>query len=160
MATFHYLLNNFIGKIHGHGMGQEVVRCSQPPPQLVPPFEDFALFIYLKNLNILNFFNETIRYFQNKFSRISSISGSSNVINGSKNIKCCEFCVNLNIFTVALFIVCHMTQCIVLTMQFFYLRRNKGPSVLLSTRYKRVVIISHKNQRLNIGNQYHKDANR
>ena len=67
-------------------------------------------------------------------------------------------CVNWNIFTIALFIVCQITQCIVLTVQCFYLRRNKGPSVLLSTRYKIVAITFHKNHRLNIGNQYHNDT--
>ena len=35
-------------------------------------------------------------------------------------------CVHLNIFTVALFIICQATQCIVLSVQHFYLRRNKG----------------------------------
>ena len=65
---------------------------------------------------------------------------------------------NLYIFTVALFIVCQMKQCIVLKVQCFYLRRSKGPLVLLSTRDKRIVIIFHEIQRLNIGNQYKKDA--
>ena len=36
-------------------------------------------------------------------------------------------CVNLNIFTVALFIVCQTTQCIVLAVQCFYARGNKDP---------------------------------
>ena len=65
---------------------------------------------------------------------------------------------NLYIFTVALFIVCHMTQCIVLKVHFFYLRRGKGHLVFLSTRDKRIAISFHENQRLNIGNQYQKDA--
>ena len=65
--------------------------------------------------------------------------------------------VNLNIFTVALFKVCYMMHCIVLTVQFFYLRRNKDTSVLLSTIDKRVAMKFHENQRLNPGNQYHKD---
>ena len=56
--------------------------------------------------------------------------------------------VNLNIFTLALFIVCQMTQCILLKSQCFYLRRNKGPLVLLSTRNKRIAITLHENQRL------------
>ena len=51
-----------------------------------------------------------------------------------------------------------MTQCIVLTVQCSYLRRNKGPSVLFSTRYKRVVVTFPDNQRLNIGSEYHKNA--
>ena len=55
--------------------------------------------------------------------------------------------VNLNIFTTALFIVCQTTQCIVLAVPYFYLRRNEGPSVLLSTRDKRVAITFHENQR-------------
>ena len=41
---------------------------------------------------------------------------------------------NLYIFTRDLFIVCQMTQCIVLKVQCFYLRRSKGPLVLLSIR--------------------------
>ena len=66
--------------------------------------------------------------------------------------------VNLNIFTVALFTVSQMMQCILLTVQCFYLRRNKGTLVLLSTKYKRVAIVFHKSQRWNIRKQYHKDA--
>ena len=68
--------------------------------------------------------------------------------------------VNLNIFTVALFIECQMTHFIVLTVQCFYLRRNKGPSVLLSTRVKRVSIAFHENERLNLGNQFEKILDR
>ena len=45
---------------------------------------------------------------------------------------------NLYIFTVALFIVCQMKQCIVLKALYFYLQRSKGPLVLLSTRIKRL----------------------
>ena len=37
-------------------------------------------------------------------------------------------------------------------------RRSKGPLVLLSTRDKTFAIIFHEIQRLNIGNQYKKDA--
>ena len=66
--------------------------------------------------------------------------------------------VNLNIFTVALLIVCQMTQCMVLTVKCFYLRRNKGPSVLWQAKFKRVAMISNKSQRLNIGSKHHKDA--
>ena len=66
--------------------------------------------------------------------------------------------VNWNIFTLALLIVCQLTQCIVLIVQCFYLRRNKGLSVLLSAKDKRVAISFHENQRLNLGIQYHKDA--
>ena len=47
---------------------------------------------------------------------------------------------NLNIFTVALIIVCQMTQCIVLKVQSFYVRRSICPLILLSTRDKRIVI--------------------
>ena len=65
--------------------------------------------------------------------------------------------VNLNILTVTLFTVCHTTQCFVLVKQCFYLWRNKGLSLMLSTRNKRVAITFHENQRLNLGNQYHKD---
>ena len=43
-------------------------------------------------------------------------------------------------------------------MQCFYLRRSKGPSVLLLARDKRVAIIFPQNQRLNRANQYHKAA--
>ena len=66
-------------------------------------------------------------------------------------------CLNLIIFTVALFIVCQTTQCIVLAVQGSYLRGNKDPSVLLSTEDKRVAISFLENQILNL-NQYHKDA--
>ena len=65
---------------------------------------------------------------------------------------------NLYIFTVVLFIVSQMKQCIVLKVLCFYLRRSKGPLVLLSTRDKRIAKIFHKIQRLNIGNQYKKDV--
>ena len=43
-------------------------------------------------------------------------------------------------------------------MQCFYFWRSKGHLVLLSTRDKRIAIAFHKNQRLNIGDQYQKDA--
>ena len=66
--------------------------------------------------------------------------------------------INLNDFTVALFTACHMTQCIVLKVQYLYLQRSKGPSVLLSISDIRVAITFHENQILNIENQYHKDA--
>ena len=91
--------------------------------------------------------------------------------------------VNLNIFAVVLFIVqyhcvksvqiqnyfwsifghfsrsvCQMAQCIVLTVQCFHLWRKKGSSLFLSTRYKRIAITFHKDQRLNTATQYHKDA--
>lgn len=70
-----------------------------------------------------------------------------------------NYCVNiLIVFTEAFVIVCQMTQCNVLTVQCFYLRRNNGSLFLLSTRNKRVAITFHKNHTLNIGNQYHKDA--
>ena len=65
---------------------------------------------------------------------------------------------NLNIFTVALIIVCQMTQCIVLKVQSFYVRRSICPLILLSTRDKRIAITFQENQRLNIGNQYQKYA--
>ena len=53
-----------------------------------------------------------------------------------------------------------MPQCIVLAVQCFYLRENKDPLVLLSTRDKRVAITFQKNHStiLNLGNPYHKDA--
>ena len=63
-----------------------------------------------------------------------------------------------NIFKVALFTIWQMTQCIVLTVQCFYLRGNKGPFFLLLTRNKTVANAFHENERLNIGNQYHRDA--
>ena len=65
---------------------------------------------------------------------------------------------NLCIFTAALFTVCQMTQCIVLKVQCFYLRRSKDTLALLSTRDKRIAITFHEDQSLNIGNQYKKDA--
>ena len=58
--------------------------------------------------------------------------------------------VNLNIFSVTLFILWQRNQCIVLTVQCFYLWRNKAPSVFLST--------IRENRILNPGNQYHKDT--
>ena len=66
-------------------------------------------------------------------------------------------CANLYNFTVALFIVCQMRQYIVLKVLYFYLQRSKGPLVLLSAR-DNIAIIFHEIQRLNIGNQYKKDA--
>ena len=51
-----------------------------------------------------------------------------------------------------------MTQCILLTMQSFYLQRSKDFSVLLSTRVKSVTITLQENQRLNLGNQYERNA--
>ena len=51
-----------------------------------------------------------------------------------------------------------MTQCIVLKVQCFCLRRSKGPVVLLSTRDKRITITFQESQRLNIGNEYQNDA--
>ena len=67
-------------------------------------------------------------------------------------------CANLYIFTVALFIVCQMTQCIVLKVLCLYLRRSKGLLLLLSTREKKFAIIFHEIRKLNIGNQYQRDA--
>ena len=64
--------------------------------------------------------------------------------------------MNLNIHIVALFIVCQTTQCIVLTVQRFYLRENKDPSVPLGTRDKRVFIPGKPD--IISENQYHKDA--
>ena len=64
--------------------------------------------------------------------------------------------VNLIILTVALFIVSQTMQCIALTVQCFYLRGNKDPSVLLPTRDKMIAVIFQKNHMLNLGNQYHK----
>ena len=66
--------------------------------------------------------------------------------------------VNLIILTVALFIVSQTMQCIALTVQCFYLRGNKDPSVLLPIRDKMIAVIFKKNHMLNLGNQYHKGA--
>ena len=74
------------------------------------------------------------------------------------SFMCAKDRANLYIFTVALLIVCQMKQCIVLKVLCFYLRRSKVPLVLLSTKDKKIVIIFHEIQRLNIGNQYKKDA--
>ena len=53
---------------------------------------------------------------------------------------------NLNILTVALLKLCQMKQCIVLTVQYFYLQRNKSPfPVLLSTRDEGVAIAFYEN---------------
>ena len=65
---------------------------------------------------------------------------------------------HLYTFKVALSIVYQMTQCIVLKVICFYVRRSKGPLVLLLTRDKRIAIIFHETQSLDIGNQYKKDA--
>ena len=75
----------------------------------------------------------------------------------SSNQKYYEI-ILLRSFTVALFIVCQMKQCIVLKVLCFYLRGSKGPSVLLSTRDEKFAIIYHEIVRLNIGNQYKKNA--
>ena len=66
--------------------------------------------------------------------------------------------VNLYIFTAALFTVCQMMHFIVLKVECFYLRRSKNTLVLLSTSDKKIAITFHEDQRLNIGNQYRKDA--
>ena len=65
---------------------------------------------------------------------------------------------NFNISTVVLFIVWQTTQYIVLTMQYLYLPRNKGPTILFPTRNKRAPIAFHKSQGLNLGNQYNENA--
>ena len=66
---------------------------------------------------------------------------------------------NLNVFTVALFIVCHVTQCTMhLAVQCFYLSGNKDSSVPSSTRDKMVAITFHESQILDLENQYHNDA--
>ena len=62
-------------------------------------------------------------------------------------------CVNLNILVVTLFTICQTPQCIALAVQCFYLRKNKGSLVHLSTRDKRVAIPFYQNQRLSLGNQ-------
>ena len=67
-------------------------------------------------------------------------------------------CGSLNVFTVALFIVCHVTQCIVLPVQCFYLSGNKDSSVPSSTRDKMVAITFRESQILDLENQYHNDA--
>ena len=64
----------------------------------------------------------------------------------------------LMILSFSLFIVCKMTQCILLKVQCFYFWRSKGPLGFLSTRDKRIAIKFQENQRLSIGNQNHKDA--
>ena len=66
---------------------------------------------------------------------------------------------NLNVFTVALFIVCHVTQCTIhLAVQCFYMSGNKDSSVPSSTRDKMVAITFHESQILDLENQYHNDA--
>ena len=65
---------------------------------------------------------------------------------------------NLYIFTAALFTVCQMTQCIVLKVQCFYLRRSKDTLVLLSTKDKRIAVAFREDQSLDIGSQYQEDA--
>ena len=67
-------------------------------------------------------------------------------------------CANLYIFTVSLFIVCQMKQCIVLKVQCLYLQRSKCPLVLSSIRDKRITRAFHENKKLNRRNQYQKDA--
>ena len=52
----------------------------------------------------------------------------------------------------------YLCSSFVLRVQCFYFRRSKGPLVLFFTRDKRIAITFHENQRLNIGNQYKKDA--
>ena len=60
--------------------------------------------------------------------------------------------VNLNISAAALFMLCHMTQCIVLTDKCFHLRSSKGSSVHSLTSYKSIAITFHRNHKLNIRN--------
>ena len=166
--------------------GVRVLRCARSP---VPVLRALS-FLYIRKA----FLTRLICCFSNNFRWISSINGYSNIKNGRKNIKCCEFCVRVlycdcleiakklwwwwNIvyqlfetknfwynktivssttpvfpeailhecqrlckfeyFYSTLFIVWQTTQCIVLTVQYLYLPRNKGPSVLLSTKNKRV----------------------
>ena len=70
----------------------------------------------------------------------------------------CQASCKFEYFFSSFVLVCDTTQCITLIVQWFYLQRNKGPSVLLSARIKKVAIKLHKNQKLNLGNQYHKDV--
>ena len=65
---------------------------------------------------------------------------------------------NLHIFTVNLFIPYQMRQYIILKVQCSYLWRSTCHLVLLSTKDKRIAITVPENQKLNIGNQYQKDA--
>ena len=63
-----------------------------------PPFECFALLIYFKNFNILLIFlMRLLHYIWNNYNSTvsTSINRYSNVINGNKNIKSCEFCVKI-----------------------------------------------------------------
>ena len=55
--------------------------------------KSFSLFIYY--LSTSYFFNQSITYFWKSFKQISWINGYSNVRRGSKNIKCCRFCVKI-----------------------------------------------------------------
>ena len=135
--------------------------------------------------------------FWNNFRCISSINRYSNVINRSKHINFCKFCVRIlfcdcgeiakNLWFYlkqissrqkcfilqsyfqqllcfhqcqrsALFIVYQMTQCILLTLQCFYLRRKRSLPFFLSTKDKKVAISLQEHQRLNLGNHYHKNA--
>ena len=57
------------------------------------------------------------------------------------SFMCSKDRVNLSIFTVALFIVCQMTQCIVLTVQCFYLWRSKGETKMLQGSPEEPIII-------------------
>ena len=165
-----------------------------------PSFESFALLTYYYLL---------LYCFGNSW-RISGINEYFNIINRSKNIKFCNFCVKTlyyeglwrwwnviyqlletNIFQPKIFDITksfsadnsyafpkaifhesqksdhlHISsvystsnaQCILLAVQCFYLRGNKDPSALLSTRDKRVAITFQENQILNLGNHYHKYA--
>ena len=70
----------------------------------------------------------------------------------------CQASCKIEYFFSSFVLVCDTTQCITLIVQWFYLRRNKGPSVLLSARIKKIAIKLHKNQKFNLGNQYHKDV--
>ena len=53
---------------------------------------------------------------------------------------------------------CHMMHCLVLNLQCFCLWKSNCPSVLLSTRNKRVAKAINESQTLNLVNNYHKDA--
>ena len=69
------------------GEGVRVLRCARSPHPVLTALS----FLYIRKA----FLTRLICCFSNNFRWISSINGYSNIKNGRKNIKCCEFCVRV-----------------------------------------------------------------
>ena len=66
--------------------------------------------------------------------------------------------LNLYVLTVALFVECKATQCIVLTVNVFIQCTKVLYNVISKTRDKMDTVTFHENQKLNLENRYHEDA--